>query len=31
MLRHEYEMYHKLTRDPRVTRFGRILPKAELR
>ena len=27
VLRHEYEMYHKLTRDPRVTRFGRILRK----
>ena len=27
VLRHEYEMYHKLTRDPRVTSFGRILRK----
>lgn len=25
VLRREYEMYHKLTHDPRVTRFGRIL------
>jgi Undecaprenyl-phosphate galactose phosphotransferase WbaP len=27
VLRCEYEMYHKLTRDPRVTRFGGILRK----
>jgi Undecaprenyl-phosphate galactose phosphotransferase WbaP len=25
VLHHEYEMYHKLTHDPRITRFGRIL------
>lgn len=29
-MRHEYEMYHKLTDDPRVTRIGRILRKFSL-